>query len=97
MITFIGMMVAAGTDVSGTTASTVSIPKAESVDIILVASVSAGSLKTTEGVFTCKSVLLMSSNETYNHYNIFSECILEITVKNASLLLHSWFTSCCLE
>lgn len=96
MITFIGMIVAAGTDVSGTTASTVSIPKAESVDIILVASVSAGSLKTTEGVFTCKSVLLMSSNETYNH-NIFSESILEITVKNGSLLLHSWFTSCCLE
>lgn len=37
----------AGTDVSGTGASTVRIPSADSVDIVLVVSASAGSLGTT--------------------------------------------------
>lgn len=40
-----GMMVAAGTAVSGTGASTDRIPSTESVDVIWVASISAGSLK----------------------------------------------------
>lgn len=45
VITFMGMMVAAGTAVSGTGASTDRIPSTESVDVIWVASISAGSLK----------------------------------------------------
>lgn len=52
MITFMGMMMAAGTEVSGTGASTVRIPSTESVDTILVASISAGSLKNDRIVFT---------------------------------------------
>lgn len=48
VITFIGMTTAAGTEVSGTGASTVRIPSTESVDTILVASISAGSLEKTQ-------------------------------------------------
>lgn len=42
-----GMMVAVGTRVSGTGASTFRMPSTESVDTIFVASISAGSLKKT--------------------------------------------------
>lgn len=42
-----GIQIAAGTEVSGTGASTVRIPSADRVDSILVASTSAGSLKKT--------------------------------------------------
>lgn len=57
------MMVAAGTAVSGTGASTVRIPSTESVDTILVASILAGSLKTTERCLhtsvQCQCVLII--------------------------------------
>lgn len=46
LLTFMGM-VKAGTELSGTGASTVRIPSADSVDTILAVSASAGSLRTT--------------------------------------------------
>lgn len=53
LLTFMGMMMAAGTEGSGTGASTVRIPSAESVEAIFIKSISVGSLKKNDrNVFT---------------------------------------------
>lgn len=53
MITLMGMTTAAGTEVSGAGASTVRIPSTESVEMIVVTSISAGSLKMKQSFVQC--------------------------------------------
>lgn len=65
-----GMMMAAGAAVSGTGASTFRMPSMESVDTILVVSISTGSLETTgSGVYSVSAnkMPVFSNSETDVH------------------------------
>lgn len=73
MFTFIGMMVTSGTVVSGTGASTVSIPSAESDDTIWAASISARSLNTYREVLPYCTVRVCSNHQTQSKQTFSAE------------------------